>query len=135
MIIGTASCLSLTAVSPRKARRLPADLPRRPRRGGRTAGAAAAPQPGGDGAEPATRLGPPQTEEWPDGTWVVRRIPGAAATKMYRCPGCDQEIMPGKPHLVVWPEPTPGPAERRHWHNACWQRRPRRAGPGPSTHR
>ena len=101
MIIRSVPCLIVAAVSPRKARRLPADLPRRPRRGGRTVAAAAAPPQSGDSAEPVTRLGPPKTEEWPDGTWVVRRIPGAAATKMYRCPGCDQEIMPGKPHLVA----------------------------------
>jgi hypothetical protein len=121
-------------MSPRKARRLPAELPRRPRRAGRTAGPAGAKQ-DGDGAESPARLGPPQAQEWPDGVWVVRQVPGAAAAKTYRCPGCDQEIRPGTPHVVVWPQHSPGPDERRHWHNACWQRRPRRAGPGPSTHR
>jgi hypothetical protein len=118
----------VTAVSPRKARRLPADLPRRPRRGG--AGQAGAPT-----AEPLIRLGPPQTQSWPDGEWVLRQVPGAAAAKTYRCPGCDQEIMPGVAHVVVWPAHTPGPAERRHWHNACWQRRPRRPGPGARSRR
>ena len=58
------------------------------------------------------RLGPPQTQEWPDGDWVVRQVPGAAATKTYRCPGCDQEIRPGAAHVVVWPAQTPGPDER-----------------------
>jgi hypothetical protein len=73
-----------------------------------------------------------ETQTWPDGDWVVRPIPGAGATKTYRCPGCDQEIWPGVPHVVVWPAQAPGPEERRHWHNSCWQRRPRRAGPpGP----
>src|ERR1035441_10283733 len=62
------------------------------------------PQPGGDGSETTARLGPPQEQEWPDGVWVVRRVPGAAAAKTYRCPGCDQEIIPGTPHMVVWPE-------------------------------
>lgn len=81
------------------------------------------------------RLGPPRTEEWPDGDWVVRQVPGAAAGKTYRCPGCDQELLPGKAHLVVWPADAPGADERRHWHNACWQRRPRRPGPGLQTHR
>ena len=81
------------------------------------------------------RLGPPQVQEWPDGDWVVRQVPGAAATKTYRCPGCNQELKPGTAHLVVWPAHAPGPEERRHWHNACWQRRPRRPGPGPQTHR
>jgi len=112
-------------VSPRKARRLPGDLPRRPRRGGRRPGGAG----GRDAAgEPATRLGPPQTQSWPDGDWVVRQVPAAAATKTYRCPGCDQEILPGIAHVVAWPAQTPGPDERRHWHNSCWQRRP----PGPA---
>ena len=31
--------------------------------------------------------------------------------------------------VVVWPGQAPGPAERRHWHNSCWQRRPRRPSP------
>ncbi len=114
-------------MSPRKARRLPGDVPRRPRKAGRT------PAGGGKDAssdeDSGTRLGPPQTQQWPDGDWVVRQVPGAAAVKVYRCPGCDQEIRPGTAHMVVWPEQTSGLAERRHWHNACWQRRPRRAGP------
>jgi hypothetical protein len=121
-------------VSPRKARRLPADIPRRPRRGGaRAAQGGAADRDGADGE--LRRLGPVQVQTWPDGEWMVRQVPAAAATKSYRCPGCDQEIGPGTAHLVAWPAPTPGPAERRHWHNTCWQRRPRRPGPGPRTHR
>ena len=43
-------------------------------------------------------------QAWPDGDWMVRQVPGAAATKTYRCPGCDQEILPGVAHVVVWPE-------------------------------
>ncbi len=119
-------------MSPRKARRLPGEVPRRPRRAGRT-------PPGGqkaaasDDEESPARLGPAQVEQWPDGDWVVRQVPGPAAVKTYRCPGCDQEIRPATPHLVVWPEQTPGLAERRHWHNACWRRRPKR--PGPARYR
>ncbi|HEY7147710.1 MAG TPA: ATP/GTP-binding protein [Streptosporangiaceae bacterium] len=119
---------------PRRARRLPADQPRRPRRGGRSPGASGRP-PGRDDAGQSARLGPPEVQDWPDGIWVVRQVPGAAAAKTYRCPGCDQEIRPGTPHVVVWPEQTPGLSERRHWHGGCWQRRPRRSGPGPATHR
>jgi len=115
-------------VSPRKARRLPAEAPSKPRRARRPGPATAA-------EDSSARLGPPQTQEWPDGDWVVRQVPGAAAAKTYRCPGCDQELLPGTAHLVVWPAYAPGPEERRHWHNACWQRRPRRPGPGPQTHR
>ncbi|HEY1003080.1 MAG TPA: hypothetical protein VGD83_25900 [Streptosporangiaceae bacterium] len=33
--------------------------------------------------------GPERVESWPDGDWVVRRVPGAATAKAYRCPGCD----------------------------------------------
>jgi hypothetical protein len=121
----------VTFVSPRKANRRPAELPPRPRRGGRRAAPAAR----ADGADPAVRLGPPQAQSWPDGDWIVRQVPGAAAAKTYRCPGCDQEILAGVPHVVVWPEQANGAQDRRHWHNSCWQRRPRRPGPGPVTHR
>ena len=77
-------------------------------------------------AEPVP--GPEQVESWPDGDWVVRRVPGAGFAKPYRCPGCDQEIIPGTPHIVAWPAGRGvGVDERRHWHTACWQRRLRRA--------
>jgi len=77
--------------------------------------------------------GPERVESWPDGDWIVRRVPGAASAKAYRCPGCDQEIVPGTPHVVAWPADgarMPGGLaldERRHWHRACWERRLRRA--------
>ncbi len=67
-----------------------------------------------------------------EGGWVVRSISGTAATKAYRCPGCDQEIPPGTPHVVAWPagdeaersrDAGGGSPERRHWHTRCWQRR------------
>ncbi|MFP5283363.1 MAG: hypothetical protein ACLGIF_07930 [Actinomycetes bacterium] len=59
--------------------------------------------------------------------WVVRSVPGAAASKRYRCPGCSQVIPPAVPHLVVWPvEPGltggGGVEDRRHWHTPCWRR-------------
>jgi hypothetical protein len=109
------------------ARRLPGEVPRRPRRAGRKPPADQnAEQDSGDSP---TRPGPPQIQEWPDGEWVVRHVPGSAAAKQYRCPGCDQEIKPGTAHVVVWPAHTQGLAERRHWHNACWRRRPRRPAP------
>jgi hypothetical protein len=75
--------------------------------------------------------GPGRTESWPDGEWVVRPVPGAATPKPYRCPGCDQEIAPGTPHLVAWPADgiNVGVDERRHWHTACWPHRLHR-GPG-----
>ena len=48
-----------------------------------------------------------------DGRWIVRSVPGSAATKAYRCPGCNAEILPPRPHRGVakhaWPAlPLPG---------------------------
>jgi hypothetical protein len=58
--------------------------------------------------------------------WVVRRVTGSAATRAYRCPGCDQEIRPATPHVVAWPEGDGGVEDRRHWHTVCWEARGRR---------
>jgi hypothetical protein len=66
-----------------------------------------------------------------DGEWLVRAVPGAHTTKVYRCPGCDHEIRPGTAHVVAWPADEHGSvADRRHWHNHCWTARGRR-GPTP----
>jgi len=97
---------------------------RRPRAGARPAGRSPAPR--------GERI-----EEAADGDWVVRGLTGAASDKVYRCPGCDQEIRQGTPHVVSWPayardsdlEPwdTESAADRRrHWHTACWRARDRR---------
>jgi hypothetical protein len=68
---------------------------------------------------------------WSDGDWLVRSVPGAAAVKTYRCPGCAQEIRPGVPHVVAWPADGRGDlGDRRHWHAPCWGARDRRR-PGP----
>lgn len=64
--------------------------------------------------------------------WVVRPVSGAATVRAYRCPGCDQEIMPGVPHLVAWPSYDEQATDRRHWHSACWSARERR---GVKVHR
>ncbi len=71
-------------------------------------------------------LGAPRAESGGDGEWLVRPVTGAAATKTYRCPGCDQEIRPGTAHLVVWPDGASGAEHRRHWHTPCWNARGRR---------
>jgi hypothetical protein len=64
------------------------------------------------------------SESHPDGEWLVHRITAEAATKTYRCPGCQQELRPGTPHVVAW---RPGDESgRRHWHSPCWQARLRR---------
>lgn len=64
-----------------------------------------------------------------DGDWMVQTMPADAAAKRYTCPGCAQQVAAGAAHLVAWPrEASIGSAsaveERRHWHTACWQRRP-----------
>jgi hypothetical protein len=66
--------------------------------------------------------------------YVVRPVTGSAATKPYRCPGCDQVIRPATPHVVAWPvvpsllagSAGSGVDERRHWHTTCWRARERR---------
>ncbi len=72
-----------------------------------------------------------RVEEYPDGAYVVRRVSGAASAKTYRCPGCDQEIRPGTPHVVAWPADGAiggfgDVTDRRHWHSPCWGARGRR---------
>lgn len=76
-------------------------------------------------------VGMTRLESGPDGDWLVRPVTGAAATKTYRCPGCDQQIPAGVAHLVAWPAAgltgqQAAVAERRHWHRACWSARERR---------
>ncbi|MGK5642728.1 ATP/GTP-binding protein [Streptomyces sp. URMC 126] len=73
------------------------------------------------------RYGLEQTESWQGEDWSVRMVGGSAAAKRYRCPGCDQEIPPGVPHLVVWPQYGAGVEDRRHWHKSCWNARDRRS--------
>jgi hypothetical protein len=63
--------------------------------------------------------------------WAI--IPGATVRavtgdKPYRCPGCQQMIRPGLPHLVVVEEDDV--EGRRHWHTPCWRRELRRRGLG-----
>ena len=66
-----------------------------------------------------------RAESWPDGDFAVRRVSGSAGGKVYRCPGCDQEIRSATPHVVAWPEGRLD--DRRHWHTACWSSRLHRA--------
>ena len=67
------------------------------------------------------------TETHPDGDWIVQKVTGSASTKAYRCPGCDQEILPATPHTVAFSADDPkGLEHRRHWHTPCWAARDRR---------
>ncbi|SDO21554.1 hypothetical protein SAMN05660199_01541 [Klenkia soli] len=92
-------------------------------------------RPHAGGRPPLSRPQPVESSD--DGDWVVRPVTGAASTRSYRCPGCDQEIRPGTPHVVAWPvyardsDLDPWDTEssvdlRRHWHTACWRARSRR---------
>lgn len=64
-----------------------------------------------------------------DGAWVVQAVGAGRSVKEYTCPGCQQRVLAGSAHVVVWPhQPRVGTAsaveDRRHWHTACWSRRP-----------
>jgi len=68
--------------------------------------------------------GATREDSYAGGRWTVRAVTGASATRPYLCPGCQQDIPPGLPHVVVWPaEGVGGVGDRRHWHTGCWQRR------------
>ena len=71
------------------------------------------------------RRGVEAVERWGGDEWTVRAVPGGAATKTSRCPGCDHEISAGVAHVVTWPNHG-GLADRRHWHRGCWRGRGRR---------
>lgn len=69
----------------------------------------------------------PPVQTWAGEDFHVRPVTGSAATKPYRCPGCDLTILPRVPHVVVWPllrgfTGSPGTEARRHWHTGCWRR-------------
>ena len=52
----------------------------------------------------------------------VRRVQPYEAVKAYVCPGCHHRIPVGTGHYVAVPADSPD--LRRHWHKACWDRRP-----------
>jgi hypothetical protein len=69
-----------------------------------------------------------RVESGPDGEWTVQAVPGTGSVKTYRCPGCRQEIGPGTAHVGAWANDSllgaeVALADRRHWHQACWQAR------------
>ncbi|HET7399213.1 MAG TPA: hypothetical protein VFJ94_11905 [Intrasporangium sp.] len=68
--------------------------------------------------------GSTREERYAGGLWTVRTVSGASASRSYLCPGCQQDVVPGTPHVVAWPaEGVGGVGDRRHWHTGCWQRR------------
>jgi hypothetical protein len=68
-----------------------------------------------------------RVEQWRGIDYVVRTLAGTQAGRAYRCPGCDQELRPGQPHVVAWPADDLEADDRRHWHTVCWSARDRRA--------
>lgn len=58
--------------------------------------------------------------------WNVQPVSSQQATKVYSCPGCELEIVPGVAHVVAWrADGILGDgadiAARRHWHTYCWK--------------
>ena len=95
----------------------------RPRRRG------SAPRPDEDVDLGRALAGMQRHESHPDGDWLVRRVTGASSGRAYRCPGCQQAVPAGTPHVVAWPADTvvgDGLEQRRHWHSSCWDKRDRR---------
>jgi hypothetical protein len=80
-----------------------------------------------DAAAPELRTFGERREQWRGEDYAVRSVSAAGAVKAYRCPGCDQELRPGVPHLVAWPEHDTDATHRSHWHTVCWGARDRRA--------
>lgn len=64
-------------------------------------------------------------EPWRGVPFAVRTVSGVGAHRVYRCPGCDQQVV-GGPHVVVWPADDFEATDRRHWHRTCWAARERR---------
>ena len=75
--------------------------------------------------------GAPRREQYAGGEWFVRRVSGEGSTRAYLCPGCQQTIPTGPPHVVAWPaDGLGGLDDRRHWHTTCWEARGRRHATG-----
>jgi hypothetical protein len=85
-------------------------------------------EPEDDGALDLSRLisGWRRTEYRRGSAWNVQPVTGAQAVKVYTCPGCDSDILPGTAHLVAWRADgvlgdEADVAARRHWHSHCWK--------------
>ena len=50
-----------------------------------------------------------------DEAWLIRSI----SQKLYRCPGCHDEIGIGSEHVVVHYVRRGGGSEHHHWHRGC----------------
>jgi hypothetical protein len=70
-----------------------------------------------------------RTEAKRSGLWNVQRVSGASSVKVYLCPSCRLDVLPGQPHIVAWrADGVMGDhadlADRRHWHAHCWRMEP-----------
>ncbi|MEO6884751.1 MAG: ATP/GTP-binding protein [Jatrophihabitantaceae bacterium] len=74
---------------------------------------------------PLTVLGE-RRESWRGEDYAVRAVTAHGASKVYRCPGCDQQVGLGVPHVVTWPAGDDDATDRRHWHTPCWTAREHR---------
>jgi hypothetical protein len=69
---------------------------------------------------------------WAGQVWAHRQVRPNDSGRVYRCPGCQQEVAAGTAHVVAWPVAAMGEVDnRRHWHGVCWAARDRRR-PGGS---
>ncbi|MDJ1372650.1 hypothetical protein [Gulosibacter molinativorax] len=58
--------------------------------------------------------------------YTVQPIRAERAVKVYICPGCGRDVLPGTAHVAVWQADSimgddSALADRRHWHNQCWR--------------
>ena len=71
-------------------------------------------------------IGARHTEVKRDGLWNVQPQSAGSAVKVYTCPGCGLDIVPGTAHVVTWRADglfgeDDDLAGRRHWHSHCWK--------------
>jgi len=84
------------------------------------------PDPGPDESWERLLSGWKRTETRRGLSWTVQPVAASRAQKVYTCPGCGRDIVPGTSHLVVWRADgvlgdAADLAARRHWHASCWR--------------
>jgi hypothetical protein len=67
-----------------------------------------------------------RTEVRRGAAFTVQPISEGQAQKVYRCPGCGNDVEVGVAHLVIWRADgvlgdAADLAARRHWHEHCWK--------------
>lgn len=75
---------------------------------------------------PIRSLNIPRREFKRGSEWFVRDIKSSASQKIYKCPGCPNDILEGQAHIVAWQADHFFGDEfsiddRRHWHTHCWR--------------